>query len=1102
MHLSVQTLGGNTTSITDSNGNYQFSGVYLSNSNAPNNVSVTYFTSSRYWGAASNGWVQANSNTVINLILTPVCYGALTGSVFYADTKLPATNATVSFGEVFSSTDSNGNYSITNITLPENGAVLTGFVEAYAFGYNPTNAPASLTNCGDTVTAPPLFLPPIPKTTYGAVSGHVYDIQTGLPLAQAGMVFELYPYVYSVSTDTNGAYLITNMVTGGYSATASSQGYYGISTNVVLNAGITNVLDVSLLRMGSGYVVGTVRDSATGLPLSYVNVSISGYDTQTDSAGHYMSPPLPLFYPNAPTLETISVTTSGYYPGNATTTVSLGVTNVADLGLIKICTGATIAGNVVNALTQQPITNANVNAANAGAHTDANGNFLLTNVTVGNLNSPEEVTVYVSASGFISQNKSVTIFCNANITLDFGAPQTAFAIIEGVVTNVVTGLPLAGVFVGSQFGESAYTDTNGAYQLTEAPLGANNSSRTWNITAMPTNFPAQTLPVTVTSNSISTLDFGFGSPPTALIVTASGTLNPVTVGSNLLYLVTLTNTVADAQEVQVSDTLPPGVTFVSATFTNSPGTPFSAPIYSNNIVTAEAADFGSNSAVSLAILVTPTVAGTLTNIATVSSSTPDIDPTGSNHTATVITTIAPPAQADLALVLTENSASIVLGSNVTYTLLVTNLGPASAPDVVLDDTLPLGAAYVSSTTSQGTVTPNSGSVHWNFGALASQGFATATLVVTPSSAGTLTNSGTVTLVPQGFPVFDPNLANNAASIVAAVTTPITNTPPTALVLTAFGTPNPVTVGSNLLYFVTLTNSMANAQQVQLTDTLPPGVTFVTAAITNSGTPFSAPLYSNNVVTTEAAGFASNSTATLVIRVTPTVTGTLTNLATVTSATPDIDPTGSNLLASVTTSVTPPAVIVTNAPVQVLGPITFNPQTGLYQQSILFTNLSGVTDTAVRVAVLDLPSGVVLYNATGTNNGTPYVEYDQTVASGSGVVFLLEYYDATRQPFVSTNFLASVVPAQQPPVPNGTALTLDANGVFISQGRLTIEFATIPGKTYVVQYSTNAAPAQWQTAVPPIVATGTKTQWIDSGPPKTDSPPGTPGQRFYRVVQTN
>jgi len=152
-------------------------------------------------------------------------------------------------------------------------------------------------------------------------------------------------------------------------------------------------------------------------------------------------------------------------------------------------------------------------------------------------------------------------------------------------------------------------------------------------------------------------------------------------------------------------------------------------------------------------------------------------------------------------------------------------------------------------------------------------------------------------------------------------------------------------------------------------------------------------------------------------------------------------------------------------------------------------------------VLDLSSAVVLYNATGSTNGVPYVEYDQPVVGGGNVVFLLEYYESTRQPFVSTNFVASVVAAVTVPTPTGTILQMDTNSPFLSQGQLTIEFASVPGHTYVVQYS-SALGGPWLTATPPIVAKNTRTQWIDAGPPETQSPPGSPGQRFYRVVQTN
>lgn len=70
----------------------------------------------------------------------------------------------------------------------------------------------------------------------------------------------------------------------------------------------------------------------------------------------------------------------------------------------------------------------------------------------------------------------------------------------------------------------------------------------------------------------------------------------------------------------------------------------------------------------------------------------------------------------------------------------------------------------------------------------------------------------------------------------------------------------------------------------------------------------------------------------------------------------------------------------------------------------------------------------------------------------------------------------------------------ANGTFL------VEFPSQLGVTYYVQYA--ATPADLatnaQTVLPPINGTGAHIQWIDDGPPKTDSPP-TNGSRFYQVI---
>jgi len=962
---------------TAADGTFQFKSLSLNNNNAP-----AYYTIETqpqgYWQIETNVIVDANSNTVVDLVAIPICYATVTGSVVYSNTGLPAAGISVSVSTEYTSfttTDSNGDYTVTNVTLGTDNNTVNGDIEASANGYYTGVNGFVLSNCNQNLDAAQISLVPVPVITYnyGALAGHVYDVQTGLPITNAFVGTYENP---EVETDTNGAYLITNILIGSSSitntfvtVTASDLNYFENSSNVTINAGQTSTQNLYLLRIGYGGVKGTVLNSATGLPVAGVYVSIAGGGV-TGANGQYASGPLQLNYPNAPTYEGFYAQEAGYWTSYTNTTITNGVTNIVNIEFIQVCTGATIVGNVVNALDQQPITNATISVSSQYQEvtTDSNGNFILTNITVGNNNSPIATTLTASAPGFNPQSKTLTIFCDATISTTFGAPETVFGAIDGFVTNAVTGQPLTNVFIGSEFGEATTTDTNGHYLLTQAPLGAQGSNRTWTVTAGPVsidavNYPAQTKSVVVSSNTTNLLSFGFGQPPTELIVSATGTPNPVTVGSNLLYTITLTNSAAAAADVVLADTLPPNVTFISAAITNNPGGVFSEPTLSNGVVTTTATNFSSDSVVILLVTVTPTAAGTLTNISTVTSTTPDVNPSGTNHTAIVIdTAIAAPLYADVALGMTGAPNPVLVSNQLTYTLLVTNFGPANASAVVLTDSLPANVTFYSASVSQGSYTLLTNGVEWNIGALNDESTASATVVVLPLQTGEVTNTANVSLVPTVPSVTDTNLANNTAGNVTAVT----------------------------------------------------------------------------------------------------------------------------------------AAVLTNISLQ-FGPITFNPQTGLFQQTVQVDNLSGVTAAAVRVAVSNLSSGITLYNATGSTNGMPYVQYDQPVLTGSNVVFLLEYYESTRDPFVSTNFAATVVAAVTVPTPTGTIVQLDTTP-FLSEGQLTIEFASVPGHTYVVEYSSDMQ--TWLTATPPIVAANTRTQWIDAGPPVTESPPGIPGQRFYRIVQIN
>ena len=191
------------------------------------------------------------------------------------------------------------------------------------------------------------------------------------------------------------------------------------------------------------------------------------------------------------------------------------------------------------------------------------------------------------------------------------------------------------------------------------------------------------------------------------------------------------------------------------------------------------------------------------------------------------------------------------------------------------------------------------------------------------------------------------------------------------------------------------------------------------------------------------------------------------------------------------------IFSTNVYITAISPITLNPQTGLFEQTVQVNNSTSNTVAAVRVFILGLPSDVQVYNASGSTNGIPYVQYNLPIASGGTVSFLIEYYRANRNGnFQPTFFAQEIIPAS---ITNPTGVTLSINyDVPLGTNRFLIEFTATPGRNYAVQYSSNLV--NWITATPSVIAPANRVQWYDDGPPKTESKPSTVGSRFYRVIE--
>src|SRR6185503_14243940 len=172
--------------------------------------------------------------------------------------------------------------------------------------------------------------------------------------------------------------------------------------------------------------------------------------------------------------------------------------------------------------------------------------------------------------------------------------------------------------------------------------------------------------------------------------------------------------------------------------------------------------------------------------------------------------------ADLAVSIVDSPDPVMLGSNVTYTVTVANVGPEVGLGVQLTTTLPGGMAFVSASTPQGACSNGAGSIACDLGSILRSNPVAVTIVATAIGLG----AQTVTAQASGS-VVDFNQANN---------TVVTSTFIQAnadLALAMVTTPPVANVNQALTYTLTVDNLGPNhANGVIVTNMLPPGVNFL------------------------------------------------------------------------------------------------------------------------------------------------------------------------------------------------------------------------------------------------------------------------------------
>jgi uncharacterized repeat protein (TIGR01451 family) len=485
-------------------------------------------------------------------------------------------------------------------------------------------------------------------------------------------------------------------------------------------------------------------------------------------------------------------------------------------------------------------------------------------------------------------------------------------------------------------------------------------------------------------------------------------------GTAITYTITVHNAGPSAEAgATVADTFVASLTNVHWTSTASAGSSTGAASGTGNINTTADLLAGGTATFTVTADIDPTATGTLTNTATVTAPSGTTDPDTSNNSATDTDTLVPTA--NLSITKTDNVTSVTPGTSDIYTIVVSNAGQSTATAAPVTDNFP--AAFTNATWTATASTGSSSSATSGTGNIAttvtipSGGSVTYIVhgIVDPAATGTLSNTATVA-APAG--VTDPDTSNNSATD----TDTLTPTADLSIVkddgsATAIpGTPN--------TYTIVVTNVGPSAVSgATVTDNFPASLMGVTWTATASpGSSVSAGSGTGNISTTVNLAPGGQVTFSATGMIDPTLTGSLSNTATVAAPAGVTDPVSSNNSSTDTDTLTPIAnlgiaktdssttavpgtsttytIIVANGGPSAVttAPVTDNVPVTLTNVSWTATATTGSSSSAssgtgsINTTVNLLPGGTVTYHLTGTidPSATGSLSNTATVGVPSGV----------------------------------------------------------------------------------------------------------------------
>ncbi|WP_221794881.1 carboxypeptidase regulatory-like domain-containing protein [Oceanobacter mangrovi] len=372
----------------------------------------------------------------------------------------PAVGASVALGSEADSvlTDTDGRFVLNNVTPGS-------FDIAYSLaGYFSSSQSGSI-NEAQLMDVGTIELTALPDT--GVVSGRISSAEDGAPLAGVSVQVVGDTSVTAV-TDSNGDYRIV-MAPGDITLSVTLSGYQLLTGSATLHAGrelrfspLLSLLD------GTPQLVtlqGRLVDSGSGDLIPVASVSVNNGTAQFVTDGLFAIADVPVGQ------ILLTFIADGYHDAKATVLVDkAGVVSLGDMLMTADSEPlgvASITGIVTAAEGGSPIANAQVSVSGSAAVlTAADGSFSTT-VT------PGDVSISVSADGFIDASVSVTLVAGASLTLSpvLQKEIDQMVSITGQVLDKDSGEVLIGALVSVNDGAFSTEMTASGFSLSGLPLG-------------------------------------------------------------------------------------------------------------------------------------------------------------------------------------------------------------------------------------------------------------------------------------------------------------------------------------------------------------------------------------------------------------------------------------------------------------------------------------------------------------------------------------------------------------------------------------------------------------------------------------------------------